>query len=331
MLARTLLLFAIILGTCHSHLYAQPWAEKMFDSLEYDFGDLARGAKAEHRFTIENLYQEDLKITAVKSSCGCTAPRLDKDVIRSGETAELITAFNTVAFQGRHTATITVVFAPPYTAEVRLSVVGFVRRDVVFQPGRIEFGSVPQSETVEKVVRVKYAGREDWKITDVRSGNQSVEVELKEVARGKGRVEYDMLFRLKPDAPAGYINDRLTLVTNDADHRLIPLAVEGNIMAALSVSPTSLHLGKLQPGQTVTKRLVVRGSSPFRIVKLDCEGGDDCFEFFPSTAQRQVHLIPVKFTAPNQPGTVNEKIRIVTDGDDAVAPTVTAQAEVVSP
>ena len=39
-LARTLLLFAIILGTCHSHLYAQPWAEKMFDSLEYDFGDL---------------------------------------------------------------------------------------------------------------------------------------------------------------------------------------------------------------------------------------------------------------------------------------------------
>ena len=53
-----------------------------------------------------------------------------------------------------HTATVTVTFAAPYAAEVRLHVVWFVRKDVVFKPGRIEFGSIPENAGVEKA----YAG-----------------------------------------------------------------------------------------------------------------------------------------------------------------------------
>jgi hypothetical protein len=305
------------------------WARRMFDSLEYDFGDLARGADAEHRFKISNIYQEDIRIASVRSSCGCTAPKLTEQLIKSGQSGELIVKFNTIAFKGAHSATITVTFEPPFDAEVRILVHGFVRSDVVFQPGRIEFGSVASTAGAEKVVRVSYAGRADWRITDVRSSNRDVEVNLTEEERKEGRVVYEMQFRLKQGAPPGYINDRLTIVTNDPDHRYIPLPIEGRVTDdSITVSPTELHLGKLQPGETVTKQLVVRGSAPFRIVDIGCASGSECFDFIVGDSPRKLHLIPVKFTAPAKPGPVSEEIKITGDETAVAIPTIVADAEI---
>jgi len=38
---------------------AQDWAKAMFSEARHDFGIVARGAKVEYQFTIENLYEED--------------------------------------------------------------------------------------------------------------------------------------------------------------------------------------------------------------------------------------------------------------------------------
>ena len=56
-------------------------------------------------------------------------------------------------------------------------------------------------------MNVSYAGREDWEITDVRSANEHFEVELQETLRSGGRVNYDMIVRLKADAPPGFGHD----------------------------------------------------------------------------------------------------------------------------
>ncbi|MFP6691542.1 MAG: DUF1573 domain-containing protein [Pirellulales bacterium] len=329
MLRRALLLAAVMSFLVVTQADAAEWAEKMFNSLEYDFGVLARGAKAEHRFRIENRYEEEIRIESVRSSCGCSEPRLTSRTIESGKAIELVAEFNTIKFKGQHSATITVTFASPFGAEVRLKIQGFVRGDVVFEPGRIEFGSVETSAGVEKIVRVSYAGRDDWKIVDVRSSNENFEVGLDEQQRTAGRVDYELRFRLKKGVKAGYINDRLTLVTNDPEHRLIPLAVEGRVTDAVSVtvSPTVLRLGKLKPGQSVTKQLVVRGSSPFRITSVDCDD-DECFKFVLGKTARTLHLIPVRFTAPDETGTIHREIQITAEGTSVRIPTITAQAEV---
>ena len=315
---------------------AQEWANKMFDHLEYDFGSLARGAKSEHRFTIKNNFKEDIRIAGVQSSCGCTIPQVAKEVLSSGEETELITEFDTVKFKGPHSATITVTFAPPFAAEVRLQVRGYVRPDVVFQPGRIEFGQVPAAEGALQNVAITYAGRDGWKIEDVRSASDNYEVELEEIERTDSRVEYDMLVRLKKDVPPGYLQDQLTLVTNDADRQFIPLTIEGKVVPAVDVEPKSLHLGVVRPGETVTKQLVVRGTTPFRILDVACEKPDDSFQFTSNSKERKLHLIPVTFTASDTPGKIVETIQITTGAagetspDEKKALKVVAHVEVLS-
>ncbi len=318
----------MLMATSAVRVEAADWANKMFDKLQHNFGTVARGADTEYRFQIKNIYKEDMTISSVRASCGCATPTLTKRTLKSGETAELITKFNTDRFIGQHGATITVRFSGDYSAEVRLRVDGYIRRDVVFNPSRIELGTINAGQGAEQTIKVNYAGRNDWQIAEVRSANEHIAVEAEPTSRGNGRVEYALHFTLKPDAPPGYINEPITLVTNDSSLRTLTLPVEGRVVSSVTISPPSLQLGVLQPGQSVTKQLVVRSQTPFRISKVVCEGGDDCFRIDPDDDERKVHLIPVTFTASEKTGNFVETIRIEADGMDSTIPMVVANVEV---
>lgn len=307
----------VLIAVCFVALFspaanAQEWARKMFKLTSHDFGTVARGAKADFTFEMQNIYQESVHIASVRSSCGCTTPSINKQTLKTWEKAEIVAKYNTRTFLGSKGATITVVIDQPYRAEVQLSVRGYIRSDVVCNPGEVSFGEVDQFASSEKKVSLDYAGRTDWEIRDVRSANQHLEVELVETLRENGRVSYEMLVRLNPAAPAGYFQSQLTIVTDDARLKSFPLAVQGRVLSPLTVSPASLFLGVLKTGQTVTKQLVVKGKQPFRVVSIECP--DNCFNFdAPGDAKEKIHFIPVTFTAGDAAGKVSQTIKIQTD------------------
>jgi hypothetical protein len=121
----------------------------------------------------------------------------------------------------------------------------------------------------------------------------------------------------------------MVLITNDRNQQQIPLRVEGNVLSPLTVSPASLALGVVGPGQTVQRSLVVRAAKPFRITRVSC--GDDCFQFEPSEEAKPLHVIPVRFTASQASGSVSEQIVIETDMGVGAAGTVLATATIRVP
>lgn len=294
---------------------AQEWATKMFNTLSHDFGTVARGSKAVYRFQVKNLYEEDAHIAGVRSSCGCTTPQIVKPDLKTFEVGEIVAEFNTVSFVGQKHATVTVILDKPFYAEVQLQITGLIRSDVVITPGEINLGSVDQGNGTEKRISVVYAGRNDWQIVDVKTADPHFEVEMTETARGSGRVAYDLNVRLTKDAPAGYIKDQLILVTNDARAPELFVDVDGRVISAITVSPSSLFMGVVKPGQTVKKQLVVRGKKPFRIVDVKCD--DKSFTIKPGDEIKPVHLVPVQFTAEANPGKVSREITLVVAHESA--------------
>lgn len=301
----------------------------MFNTLSHDFGTVARGARAEYRFVVTNLYKEDVHIASVESSCGCTTPELSQQTLKTFEKAEIVAVFNTRAFLGSKNAVLTVRFDQPFPAEVQLRIDGYIRSDVVLHPGSVALGSVRQGEVAEQRIEVLYAGRNDWQIVDIRTTNPYLEAELAEKKRGGGEVTYDMLIRLRPDAPVGYINEQLTVVTNDQRLTTFPVDVSGKVESEITVSPSPLFFSPITPGDKITKQLVVRGKKPFRILKVECVGGD-CFDVQFSDEAKVFHLIPVTFIA-NSTGKFSGKLTIDTDLGAGVVPDVEIQASCVEP
>jgi hypothetical protein len=294
----------------------QEWARKMFDQTTHDFGVVARGAKVEHRFVVENVYEEDAHIKSVSSSCVCSTPQVSQKLLKTWEKAEILVTVDTRGFLGRKDATIKVEFDQPFAGEVQLHVHAYIRSDVVVRPGVVSFGSVLQGAGARQDLVVSYAGRDDWRIVRVESASPFLQAQAVESKRSPGLVDYNLSVQLKPDAPAGYIRDPLVLVTNDYDARVarVPVAVEGLVVSALSVRPSPLLMGATEAGRPVTRNLVVQGRAPFRI--LSATASDERFQCKLPTDAKAAHVLPVTFRpdGPNvPPGDVRAKIRVETD------------------
>ena len=313
---RAILTAAGILFCFASSARSQEWARAMFDRTTCDFGTVARGAKVEHRFVVENIYQEDARIASVSSSCGCTALQISKRDLKTWEKAEIVAELDTRGFSGRKDSTITVLFDRPFAAEVQLHVHAYIRSDIVVQPGAIQFGSVSQGTAAKQDVVVTYAGRDDWRIAKVECANPHIEARAVETGRTPGQASYSLSVKLKENAPAGYIRDQLVLVTNDLDGwaARVPVSVEGVIVPALTIRPSPLSMGAAEAGQPLTKNLVIQGKTPFRIVAV--YSSDDRFQCKVSGDAKTVHVLPVTFSAKDGSpagNAVSAKLRIETD------------------
>lgn len=309
--------------------FAQEWARKMFKTTEHDFGTVARGAKAEFEFEFENIYLEDVHIANVHSSCGCTAVSVKNPLVKTYEKGAIVATFNTNAFLGQRGATLTVVIDKPFYAEVQLHDRGFIRNDVVVEPGSVQVGTIDQGTGASRDIAVNYLGGNHWQIVGVKSANPHISAQVVENGRNYGQVSYALKVNVDKDAPAGYLNDHLMLVTNDANASQIPVLVEGRILPGISVSPTALFMGVVQPGQKVTKQLVVKSKKPFRVLGITCEDKSFQFDTSKETEAKELHLIPITFVAGVDAGKIVKTIKIKTDQGD-MAPELAAYAVVAA-
>jgi len=301
----------ILIVAWATSLSGQEWARKMFNKTSYDFGNVARGSQAEFTFHLTNSYVEDVHIASVESNCGCTSSKPSTPTLKTWDQGQILCRLNTRHYTGQKDVTVTVQIDRPYPAEVQLRLKANIHSDVMFQPGLVKFGAVDFGNVAEQTITVDYTGQNDWRIVDVRSANEHFQVELDELLRSRDRVRYQLLVRLTDDAPVGYINDQLSLITADERQNAITLPVQGRVVSPLTVSPPSLLLGVLQQGEEVTKQLVVRAKKPFRIIRLECK--NKCFDLPQVTGSKKLHIVPVKFVADRTPGKVVGRINIETD------------------
>ena len=128
---------------------------------------------------------------------------------------------------------------------------------------------------------------------------------------------------------AGYLNDRLMLVTDDVRGEQIPVLVEGQVLPSITVSPTALFMGVVPSGQKVTRQLMVSGKKPFRILEITCDDKSFKFDTSKDNAAKELHLVPVTFLAGADAGKVVKTIKIKTDQGE-MTPELAAYAVVAA-
>jgi hypothetical protein len=311
------------------------WGAKMFDRLEVDFGAVAKGAEVKQRLKVKNIYREDIQITSAQTSCLCFRASVvdNMTVIPSGKTAEIELSMNTLNYERKRDATLTVHLYEPTkrtSAEVRIPLRAYIRVDVVCTPGAVNFGNVDLGSPARQLVKIAYAGRNDWRIQDVKSSNPHLVAELKETSRDNGLVNYDLLVGLKPDAPIGPIRDQLTLITDDPVNQQVPLLVHGLVEADVTLTPTVLGYGTLRPGDMKAMNLVVRGKKPIVIEKIEREKSDEAFRVRLPADARLVHVLPITIVTPSEVGPFDELFTITIRGRSEPL-TFRAQGRIIAP
>lgn len=291
------------------------WADSLIDTKRLDFGVIATGSEAVKVVTIHNTTQYPVHISSISTGCRCAeAGEPGTRLIQPGEKTSLEVKMNTRSFKQQRDTSLSIYFDSPQFAEVRIPISAYIRTDVVFEPGKVDFGKLDFLAGKKTTVRIAYAGRQDWKIKDVKITSSELTAVLRETARSGGTVTYDLEMSLAPETRPGRIRDIVTLVTDDASNPYVPLIVEANIVPDITISNPNIAIRSLKPGQTTTVRLTVQGNKPFLIEDVDCRKMNDCFEVKMSDKESKVQIVEMQFTAPDKPGKFNEEMIVKVKG-----------------
>lgn len=117
----TFVLFVLVSATFTK---AQP--KVSIKPLSYDFGAIIQDSIVSTKFLITNEGSELLKITSVKSSCGCTAVVVGKNELMPFESTDLNVSFNSKGKLGKQVRTVTVETNDPKNSSIKIPFTGNV-------------------------------------------------------------------------------------------------------------------------------------------------------------------------------------------------------------
>ncbi|WP_169976682.1 DUF1573 domain-containing protein [Tautonia rosea] len=312
---------------------ATEWVEAVFPERSHNFGTVAKGSVLRHNFKITNRTNREVRISGWKPMCGCTDVNLGAQAIPPGAQTTLEVVFDTTKFSGYKATGLTLYLEQPSARTIDYSLTSFIQDEIEVTPGVLDFGDLKRGGTAEKIVTLRYrGGQKNWRVIDMRHANSSLSAELQEVPRpGNDGVEYRLVARLDPNRLRnGNFRDQITLITNDEQRKTIPLSVVARVSPEVSLSPAVLNLGSVRAGQRVERTVLLRGSTPFRVMETKAVEGAIAVSGASPDTSRPLHQIKVAIeTPPASNGAYHAILEIETDHPDEPPVRLTAFATVV--
>jgi hypothetical protein len=189
----------------------------------FDAKEIKASEYIEHTFKVFNKGDSSLKITNVKTSCGCTAVSFDKTVSPGGE-GKITLKIKIKGISGQINKTATVYSNDPNSQGEVLTVKASIRESIMLSPRRVRFKG---EEGTVQTQSVEITAQEDKPLT-LQAGDftlkDKINYKIEEVKKGKVfRISFTNL-----PMQAGRQSGSLELKTNYSEDPVITIRVNCN-------------------------------------------------------------------------------------------------------
>ncbi len=245
---------------------AAPSGPKLaLDKTRLDFGTLWYGDPCELTLELSNAGDAPLELSEIKTSCGCTAAKLEKKLLAPGEKTRLTVNYDTKKGTKDVSQNITILTNETATREHHVAVTGTVHQVFDGDPtNTIVLGMIPFDSTVTRTLDLVCSLPE--KVT-LRVGTLPadfpVAVRLEPVSEGQ---RYKLHVTTKPPVKLGPVNVKVPLMTSSLKHPELLVPVNGRAVEAISVVPDQIGLSPRN--DKPTRRMVMVNYPPDRPVRV---------------------------------------------------------------
>ena len=194
----------------------------------FSFGDIVTGEVVTHEFEVFNSGDEDLVIDKVKASCGCTAAKPEKNVLKSGESTKIKVSFNSARRSGMQKKYVYIFSNDKVNPQYRLSFTANVVKEkveeepspditaarLIIDQHRYDFGNVTEGKKVDLHVKLRNGGAKVLNIEDIKSscGCTATMLSKKELNPGEST---NLKIELDTTGRKGRLSRTVTIRSND--------------------------------------------------------------------------------------------------------------------
>jgi Protein of unknown function (DUF1573) len=169
-----------------------------FEKTDLDFGVLDAGKTAELVFKFENIGDATLIIKNVSTSCGCTAPKLEKKEFQPGEKGTLPVIFYSKGYNGKVVKSVTISTNDKENVYTRLKISGKVNlKDFAafdLSSDKIDFKEVTMGKEYTETFKLKNTGSIELRIIEVTHSPDIYPIFSKKAAKPNEEIEVKMVF-----------------------------------------------------------------------------------------------------------------------------------------
>jgi hypothetical protein len=211
-------------------LFAQP---KLFiENTTFDWGIVPEGnERIRNVFTVANRGKDTLRITNIRSSCGCTVAEYDS-IIAPGKTGGITSEFNKAGRTGQQSSTLTVFTNDTENPQIRLTMRGHIKtplsisttwQTLVSDNGKVRGNVSFISENKNlQITRGRYTMSNDP--SGVISSNVALTLKNKSRPDKNGNITYEYEFNFKRQIERNEIGS-ITFETNMKEKPTISMNV----------------------------------------------------------------------------------------------------------
>ncbi len=283
----------------------------------YDWGELLEGDVAEHTYEIYNKGGAPLLIENVKTTCGCTSSKFDKEIAPGGK-GVVVLQMRTKGYAGSNPKkTATIVSNDPVNKQFTLTIGGAVRAAVKFDPERPALEGL-RGQVLTTKVKIISNVPDKIKILSVKGQPASrITTTLVETKPGE---EFELTLTLDAREKAAAVSsyDRLTIMVQIGDKTIeTGLSIRIKLVDTITALPTYITFRAYEleaflknPATIKPSRTVVLKSwenKPFKVTQLELKARR--YSAVPNDKGREIEP-PVNATLEGDSATGECKVKI---------------------
>ncbi len=261
------LLFSVLMAAA---LQAGTGAAMKFKSLEYNFGEVEKGKSVHYEFEFTNDGDEELVITEVKPSCGCTTAEMTKKNFAPKEAGKIPITFDSTRFAGNIEKTISVVSNDATNPRVQLKLKGKIIQEVSMSPTYLTLVNIKRNETVERTIEVNTEKLPKLEVTELSSDISFLK--LKAVRKDDKNITIQVSFNGK-DIPAdkptstGFISFK----HNGKTEPDVKINVYIKVASPVQTTPRAIYMFASPKGKERDQVVSLKSDVPYKITEISSD------------------------------------------------------------
>ena len=232
-----------------------------FSEKEWDFGKIKEDERPIHIFTIKNTGRQELIISRVRASCGCTATMLSSDNIPAGKSAELKITFNPTGYNGLVKKSIYIESNDPQLPKAKITIIADVEPipspKAFYSNSQWELGLISQGDLPTFSFIIENKGELDL-IIDKIDASEFIKYEVGIPLNIKPGEKQEIIFTYdSTQHELGEVRESVRIYCNDPRRKAFSLRINGYIKEKSSptvgISPVgiSFNLARDLEGENI--------------------------------------------------------------------------------
>jgi len=220
-----------------------------FEKLVNDFGEVSPQTKNSCEFKFKNTGKGTLKIGRIKSSCGCTVPRLDKLEYAPGETGAIQVTYRVGSHPGLSSKNVYVDSNDKKNPKVRLTVKATVVVKVEHKPQSFRI-SLRNEDLGLEPITLRSVDKQEFSIKSFSSTSDCIKAQFDPQAKS-------VQFVLQPEADIEKLkNTSYGSVDIELTHpECKKVNIRFSVQKRFTISPPTISLYNAKPGEAIKRKV----------------------------------------------------------------------------